>query len=88
MTDIDAAATALTDAAREKLRLTVERIERLEEERKAVADQIKDVYAEAKAMGYDTKALRKVISLRKKDRDKRAEEDAILEVYLHALGEI
>jgi uncharacterized protein (UPF0335 family) len=88
MTDIDAAATALTDTAREKLRLTVERIERLEEERKAVADQIKDVYAEAKAMGYDTKALRKVISLRKKDRDQRAEEDAILEVYLHALGEI
>ncbi|PHR74877.1 MAG: hypothetical protein COA64_13675, partial [Henriciella sp.] len=51
----------LTDAAREKLRLTVERIERLEEEKKEVADQIKDVYAEAKAMGYDTKALRQVV---------------------------
>ncbi|WP_367274680.1 DUF2312 domain-containing protein, partial [Henriciella sp.] len=51
----------MTDAAREKLRLTVERIERLEEEKKEVADQIKDVYAEAKAMGYDTKALRQVV---------------------------
>jgi uncharacterized protein (UPF0335 family) len=88
MTDLDAAAIALTDSAREKLRLIVERVERLEEERKAVADQIKEVYGEAKSLGYDVKALRKVVSLRKKDRDQRAEEDAILEVYLHALGEI
>lgn len=88
MTDMDAAAIALTDSAREKLRLIVERVERLEEERKAVAEQIKEVYGEAKSLGYDTKALRKVVSLRKKDRDQRAEEDAILEVYLHALGEI
>ncbi|MAN74994.1 MAG: hypothetical protein CME84_13020 [Henriciella sp.] len=77
----------LTDAAREKLRLTVERIERLEEEKKEVADQIKDVYAEAKAMGYDTKALRQVVRLRKQDRQEREEQEAVLETYLIALGE-
>ncbi|HIG21126.1 MAG TPA: DUF2312 domain-containing protein [Henriciella marina] len=78
----------LTDAAREKLRLTVERIERLEEEKKEVADQIKDVYAEAKAMGYDTKALRQVVRLRKQDRQEREEQEAVLETYLIALGEV
>lgn len=78
----------LTDAAREKLRLTVERIERLEEEKKEVADQIKDVYAEAKAMGYDTKALRSVVRLRKQDRQEREEQEAVLETYLIALGEV
>ncbi|WP_084420898.1 DUF2312 domain-containing protein [Henriciella litoralis] len=78
----------LTDAAREKLRLTVERIERLEEEKKEVADQIKDVYAEAKAMGYDTKALRQVVRVRKQDRQEREEQEAVLETYLIALGEI
>ncbi|WP_018148670.1 DUF2312 domain-containing protein [Henriciella marina] len=78
----------LTDAAREKLRLTVERIERLDEEKKEVADQIKDVYAEAKAMGYDTKALRQVVRLRKQDRQEREEQEAILETYLIALGEV
>lgn len=78
----------LTHAAREKLRLTVERIERLEEEKKEVADQIKDVYAEAKAMGYDTKALRQVVRLRKQDRQEREEQEAVLETYLIALGEV
>ncbi|MCH2458331.1 DUF2312 domain-containing protein [Henriciella barbarensis] len=78
----------LTDAAREKLRLTVERIERLEEEKKEVADQIKDVYAEAKAMGYDTKALRQVVRVRKQDRQEREEQEAVLETYLIALGEV
>lgn len=78
----------LTAAARDKLKLTVERIERLEEERREVAEQIKEVYGEAKALGYDTKALREVIKLRKKDRDERAEQEAILEVYLDALGEL
>ena len=77
----------LSDAAREKLRLTVERIERLEEEKKEVADQIKDVYAEAKALGYDTKALRQVVKLRKQDRQEREEQEAVLETYLIALGE-
>lgn len=77
----------LTDAAREKLRLTVERIERLEEEKKEVSDQIKDVYAEAKAMGYDTKALRATVRIRKQDRQEREEQEAVLETYLIALGE-
>jgi uncharacterized protein (UPF0335 family) len=78
----------LTDTAREKLRLTVERIERLEDEKKEVADQIKDVYAEAKALGYDTKALRQVVRLRKQDRQEREEQEAVLETYLIALGEV
>ena len=78
----------LTDAAREKLRLTVERIERLEEEKKEIAEQIKEVYAEAKALGYDVKALRTVVRLRKQDRQERQEQEAILEVYLDALGEL
>ncbi|MBO6689742.1 MAG: DUF2312 domain-containing protein [Alphaproteobacteria bacterium] len=78
----------LTEAARDKLRLTVERIERLEEEKKEIAEQIKEVYGEAKALGYDTKALRAVVRLRKQDRDERAEQEAILEVYLDALGEL
>ena len=78
----------LTEAAREKLRLTVDRIERLEEEKKEVAEQIKEVYGEAKSLGYDTKALRSVIRMRKIDRAQREEQEAILDVYLMALGEI
>lgn len=78
----------LSETARDKLRLTVERIERLEEEKKEIAEQIKEVYGEAKALGYDTKALRTVVKLRKQDRQEREEQEAILEVYLDALGEI
>ena len=78
----------LSETARDKLRLTVERIERLEEEKREVAEQIKDVYGEAKALGYDTKALRTVVKLRKQDRQERQEQEAILEVYLDALGEL
>lgn len=72
--------------ARDQLRAFVERIERLEEEKKTIADDIKDVYGEAKAMGYDTKVLRKVISIRKQDQNDRLEQEAILDTYLHALG--
>ena len=72
--------------AREQLRAFVERIERLEEEKKTIADDIKDVYAEAKANGFDTKVLRKVVSLRKQDMDERMEQEAVLDTYLHALG--
>jgi len=86
--DDGAAAAALTEAAREKLRQTVAKIETLEEEKKEVATQIKDVYAEAKSMGYDTKALRAVIRFRKSDRQEREEQEAILDTYLLALGEI
>jgi uncharacterized protein (UPF0335 family) len=77
-----------TRFAKEQLRAFVERIERLEEEKKAIADDIRDVYAEAKGNGYDVKALRSVVRLRKQDKDERAEQEAILETYLHALGMI
>ena len=73
-------------AAGNQLRSIVERIERLEEDKRAVADDIKDVYAEAKGNGFDTKTMRAIIRLRKQDQKKRAEEAAILETYLHALG--
>jgi uncharacterized protein (UPF0335 family) len=69
-----------------QLRAIVERIERLEEEKAGIADQIKEVYAEAKAHGFDTKILRKVVSLRKKDAEERQTEEAVLEAYLRALG--
>jgi uncharacterized protein (UPF0335 family) len=72
--------------AREQLKSVVERIERLEEEKKAIADDIRDVYAEAKANGFDTKVLRQVVSLRKKDLTERQEEEAVRDLYLVALG--
>lgn len=84
----DMAATTLTETAREKLRQTVARIERLEDEKKEVAEQIKDVYAEAKAMGYDTKALRAVVRIKKQDKQDRQEQEAMLELYLDAIGEL
>ena len=71
---------------RGQLKALIERIERLEEEKKEVAEQIKEVYAEAKANGFDTKILRKVITIRKKDRTEREEEEAMLDLYMHALG--
>ena len=77
-----------TRFAKDQLKALVERIEHLEEEKKAIADDIKDVYAEAKGNGYDVKALRKIIRLRKQDKNERAEEEAILETYMHALGMI
>lgn len=84
----DGSNSAAHGVARDQLRAFVERIERLEEEKKTVADDIKDVYGEAKAMGFDIKILRRVISLRKKDDQERMEEDLILDTYLHALGMI
>jgi uncharacterized protein (UPF0335 family) len=75
-----------TSFAQGQLRALVERIERLEEEKKTIAGDIKEVYAEAKGNGFDTKILRKVISLRKKDQAERQEEEAMLDVYLAALG--
>ena len=64
----------------------IERIERLEEDKKQMSDDIKDVYAEAKGTGYDVKVLRKVVSIRKQDKDKRREEEEVLGLYLAALG--
>jgi uncharacterized protein (UPF0335 family) len=72
--------------ARDQLRTIVERIERLEEEKQAIADDIKEVYAEAKGNGYDTKILRQVVRLRKQDSAERQEQEALLDLYLHALG--
>lgn len=86
--DDGAAAAALTQAAKDKLKQVIAKIERLEEEKKEVATQIKDVYAEAKSMGYDTKALRAVVRFRKQDRQEREEQQSILDTYLLALGEI
>ena len=74
--------------AKDQLRSIVERIERLEEEKKTIAEDIKDVYGEAKGNGFDTKVLRKVISLRKQDANERAEHEMVLDTYLHALGMI
>lgn len=68
------------------LRAFVERIERLEEEKKAVSDDIRDVYAEAKGNGYDTKILRRLIALRRQDENKRREEEEILDLYMASLG--
>lgn len=72
--------------ASDQLRTIIERVERLEEDKKAIADDIKDVYAEAKANGFDTKILRKVVSIRKKQPHEREEEEAVLDLYMHALG--
>jgi uncharacterized protein (UPF0335 family) len=71
----------------DQLKSIVERIERLEEEKKTIADDIKEVYSEAKANGYDVKVLRKVISIRKRDLRERREEEAVLDLYLQAVGE-
>jgi uncharacterized protein (UPF0335 family) len=83
-----AAEPASTRFAKDQLKSVVERIERLEEEKKALSDDIRDVYAEAKGNGFDTKALRAVVRLRKQDKQEREEQDAILQVYLAALGMI
>lgn len=72
--------------AADQLKTLIERIEKLEEEKKELSDDIKDVYGEAKATGFDVKVLRKIISIRKQDRDERMEQEAIMDLYLQALG--
>lgn len=74
-----------TRFARDQLKAFIERIERLEEEKKATSDDIRDVYAEAKGNGFDVKALRTIVRLRKLDTDERREQQEILETYMHAL---
>jgi uncharacterized protein (UPF0335 family) len=69
-----------------QLRAFIDRIEKLEEEKKAIADDIKDVYAEAKGSGYDVKIMRKIVAMRKQDAARRREEEEILELYMNALG--
>ncbi len=75
-----------TSSAKDQLRAIVTRIERLEEEKAALAADLREVYAEAKGNGFDVKALRTVVRLRKQDENKRREEEAVLTTYLHALG--
>ena len=77
---------ATTRFAKDQLKAIIERIERLEEEKKATSDDIKDVYAEAKGNGFDVKVLRTIVRLRKMDSDERKEQEAVLETYMHALG--
>ena len=81
-------AGSLDPTTRDKLRQTIDRIERLEMEKQDIAGQIKEVFAEAKSFGFDVKALREVIELRKQDPDKREEHELVLGTYLSALGEI
>lgn len=90
MTDaaFDASPDVLTSAAQGRLRSIVERLERLEEDKQAIVGDLKEVFAEAKGEGYDVKALRKILSIRKQDRAKRQEEEAIVDLYLAALGEV
>lgn len=78
----------LTAAAQGRLRTIIERIQRLEEDKKAVMEDMQEVFAEAKGEGYDVKVLRRVIRMLKQDRAKRQEEEAILDLYLSALGEV
>lgn len=82
----EVSAAALTKAAKEKLGQVVSKIEALLEEKREIAAAVTDTYAEAKSMGYDTKALRQVIKYRSQDRQEREEQEAILETYLLALG--
>ena len=72
--------------ARDEIRAFIERVERLEAEKQTIADDVKDIFAEAKGRGYDVKTLKKVIALRKKDKDQRDEEEALLDTYLIAMN--
>ena len=88
MSDDNPHGDILNQAAQGQLKSIIERIERLEQEKSEIAEQIKEVFAEAKGNGFDVKVLRKVVRLRKQDRAKRQEEEAILDLYLSALGEV
>jgi uncharacterized protein (UPF0335 family) len=80
------AESAVTKFSKDQLRSVIERIERMEEEKKVIADDIRDIYAEAKGNGYDVKALRTIVRMRKQDPNERAEAETVLETYMHALG--
>jgi len=86
MADDAAAIDTLNATAQGKLKSLIERIERLEEDKAAVAADLKEVYAEAKGEGFDTKILRKVVRLRKQDTAKRQEEEALIDLYISAIG--
>lgn len=78
--------SAVTKFSKDQLRTIVERIERMEEEKKTISDDIRDIYAEAKGSGYDAKTLRTIVRMRKQDANERQEAETILETYMHALG--
>ena len=79
--------TVSTDSvAQDQIRAFIERIERMEEEKKAIADDIKEIYAEAKGNGFDTKVLRQIVRIRKQDHAERMEQEALLELYMTELG--
>ena len=86
MSDIGVGHNSVTAIAVDQLRSIIERVERLEDDKKAITDDIKDVYAEAKGNGYDVKALRTIVRLRKQDADERQEQESILDAYMQALG--
>jgi uncharacterized protein (UPF0335 family) len=88
MSDDSAHGDILNQAAQGQLKSIIERIERLEQEKSEIAEQIKEVFLEARGNGFDVKILRKVVRIRKQDRAKRLEEEAILDLYLAAMGEI
>ena len=87
-TDFSASKDGSASISAEQLRSFVDRIERLEQDKAGIADDIKDCYAEAKSLGYDVKIRRQVIALSKRTRNARREEEELLEVYLHALGDL
>lgn len=78
--------TDTVSVAQDMIRAFIERIERMEEEKKAIADDIKEIYAEAKGIGFDTVVLRKIVRLRKQDHAERLEQEALLDLYMSALG--
>ena len=84
----DSSPDVLNSAAQGRLRTVIERLERLEEDKAAIMADMKEVFAEAKGNGFDVKIIRKVVRIRKQDRAKRQEEEAILDLYLAAIGEI
>ncbi len=86
MADDASSLETLNTSAQGKLKSLIERIERLEEDKAAVANDLKEVYAEAKGEGFDTKIVRKVVRLRKQDTAKRQEEEALIELYISAIG--
>ncbi len=88
MSDAAVANDVLSGTAQSQLKTIIERIERLEEDKAAVTADLKEVYGEAKGNGFDTKILRKVVRYRKQDRAKQLEEEALLDLYLSAIGEI
>ena len=86
--DVTAHSDVLNGTAQTQLKSIIERVERLEQEKSEISEQIKEVFNEAKGNGFDVKVLRKIVRIRKQDRAKRMEEEAILDLYLSALGEV